>query len=307
MAVVCVPAAYPERHRVAEMCCKILYMGHNGTYMNTDALKKLLSATLRRVLQPVVRIALRGELTYREFSDIAKRAYFDVARDDFGINGRKTNLARVAILTGLSRKECSRLKSLPPDLATRAQGMSPAARVITAWHEDATFTDANGKPCELPMDGLPCSVNELFRQHGGDIPPGALLTELKRIGAIEQTTNKLWRVLKRSFIAEGFDRDKIRILGNQLTDLGSTIVHNVEARNAQDPRMQRYVLADALSPEDAAEFQQLATRKGQALLEELDAWLAARASPDTERSKDTQRAGVGIYFFQDSTPSGERT
>ncbi len=275
--------------------------------MKTKTLKNYLTATLRRVLRPLVRISLRGELTYSEFADIAKRAYFDVARDDFGIAGRKTNLARVAILTGLSRKECTRIKAQELDAATRVQAMSPVTRVITAWHEDPVFQDAAGQPRVLSVEGSASSLNELLRQYGGDIPSGALMTELKRIGAMEQTDDNQWRVMKRSFIAAGFDQDKIRILGNQLADLGGTIVHNVEERNAQDPRMQRYVLADALHPDDAKEFQQLATRKGQALLEELDAWLTARARPDAGDHKDAQRAGVGIYFFQDSTPSGEKS
>jgi len=276
--------------------------------MKTDAIKSYLTNTLRRVLRPLIRIALRGQLTHKEFADIAKLAFFDVARDDFGIDGRKTNLARVAILTGLSRKECTRLKQLEASGSVAPQTMSPATRVITAWHEDDDFRDQAGRPRTLAMDDDETSpgIGELFRRYAGDIPPGALLTELKRIGAVEQVDNGRWRVVKRSFIAKGFDRDKIRILGNQLSDLGTTIVHNL-GHDVDEPRMQRYVVVDAIGRDDAREFQQLATQKGQALLEELDAWLTARTKPraDGHPDKHAQRVGLGVYYFQEPAPSGE--
>ncbi len=277
--------------------------------MNSIKLKTYLANTLRRVLRPIVRIALRGQLTYKEFADLAKLSYFDVARDDYGLSGRKTNLARVAILTGLSRKECSRLKIQADADVSATEAMSPATRVITAWHEDAAYRMKSGSPRLLPMDGSAPSISDLFRRFAGDIPTGALFSELQRIGAIEPAPNDRWRLIKRSFIAEGFDKDKIRILGNQFSDLGATIVHNTEVENAADLRMQRYVVADAISVDDAAEFQKLVTRRGQELLEEFDAWLTTRApaNPTAQKIKRPQRVGIGIYYFQDDSPSGDQS
>ncbi|MFK8017773.1 MAG: DUF6502 family protein, partial [Gammaproteobacteria bacterium] len=225
--------------------------------MSNQVLKPYLSNTLRRILRPIVRIALRGQLTFKEFAELAKLAYFDVARDDFGLAGRKTNLARVAILTGLSRKECTRLKSVASTTPDQAGPMSPATRVITAWHEDPAYRAPDGTPLLLPLEGGELSVHELFRRCAGDIPFGALFAELQRIGAIEPADGDRWQVVKRSFIAEGFSQDKIRILGNQLSDLGDTIVHNIEANDPDARRMQRYVVADAIDRDDAAEFQKM--------------------------------------------------
>lgn len=276
--------------------------------MQTEALKTYLNATLLRVLKPLARIALRGQLTYKEFAETAKLAFFEVAREDFGLDGRKTNISRVAILTGLSRKECTRLKGVAAARAPQeATAMSPSTRVLAAWYEDPAYRDAEGRPRALVADGPAPSVASLFKAYAGDIPYGALLTELRRIGAVEELSDGRLRAVRRSFIPSGFDRDKIRILGNQLADLGATVFHNVSAAELDGPRMQRYVVNDAIAGGVARQFQDLATDKGQALLEDLDAWLSANAASGdgAHAGKDLRRVGVGIYYFEDSAHFGE--
>lgn len=275
--------------------------------MINSTIKDYLAQTLRRLLRPIVRIALRGELTHREFSDIAKRAYFDVARDDYGINGRKTNLARVAILTGLSRKECTRLKGIVAQQPESEHLMSPITRVITGWHEDEDYQDEAGLPLAIPEEGDAPSIADLIRRHGGDIPRRALQTELKRLGMADANADGIWVVQKRSFIADGFTEERIRILGNLLTDLGNTIVYNLDENRAENSRMARYVVADAIAPADAAEFQALATDQAQLLLQKLDHWLntGSRLTATELPPSNAQRVGLGVYLFQESTVSGE--
>ena len=62
------------------------------------------------VMRPVVRILLRYGIGYREFAEITKTAFVDIASSDFGIRGRPTNISRVAVMTGLTRKEVRRLR-----------------------------------------------------------------------------------------------------------------------------------------------------------------------------------------------------
>jgi hypothetical protein len=277
--------------------------------MFTEAVKQILAQTLRRLLRPVVRVALRGSVTYRDFAELAKLAYFDVARDDYGLNGRKTNLARVAILTGLSRKECTRLKGAVATAPDTETTMSPVTRVIAAWHEASGYQDDEGEPLQIAENGPAPSLEDLLRHHGGDIPSGALQSELKRLGVAQATADGRWQVLKRSFIADDFTEQHIRIIGNLLTDLGNTIVYNLDNESEEDARIARYVVADKVTPSQARAFQLLATEKGQQLLQELDQWLTKHEhsfEPETA-SSDTKRVGMGVYFFEQSSDSGENT
>jgi hypothetical protein len=51
------------------------------------------------VLRPIARIFLRFGIGFREFAEISKAAFVDVASTDFGIRGRPTNISRVAVMT----------------------------------------------------------------------------------------------------------------------------------------------------------------------------------------------------------------
>ncbi|MDH3905625.1 MAG: DUF6502 family protein, partial [Gammaproteobacteria bacterium] len=72
--------------------------------MRDDIQRQILGAFLV-VLKPIARILLRFGIGFREFSEIAKTAFVDVASSDFGLRGRPTNISRVAVMTGLTRKE----------------------------------------------------------------------------------------------------------------------------------------------------------------------------------------------------------
>ena len=78
---------------------------------NPDPLER----ALEMLLLPVVRLALKRGLAFGRFSEMLKRAYVAAARRDFTVPGRKLSLSRVAVLTGMTRKEASRLMQEDPD------------------------------------------------------------------------------------------------------------------------------------------------------------------------------------------------
>ncbi len=267
-----------------------------------DRLKHYLLNACQRLLRPVVRILLKAGISHKEFAEVSKAVYVTVARDEYGVQGRKTNMARVAILTGLSRKECLRVRRQLED----AQGSAvefvpnPAARVVTAWASEADFLDSKGEPLVLPKTGPHPSVESLFQRFAGDIPTVALTKELERVGAIDDT-GEAWVLTKRTFIPQGFDQDRIRILATQLSDLGNTIYYNLVAEGV--PRMQRYVVNDGLlNIQSIAKFKKLATAKGQRLLEELDESLTTLTEENSDPT--TTRVGVGVYYFEEPTSPG---
>ncbi len=71
--------------------------------------KQALLAAYRHLLTPLVRILLRNGISYLEFAEVARQVFVDVAGRDFTLPKRKISLSRIAIMTGLSRKEVARL------------------------------------------------------------------------------------------------------------------------------------------------------------------------------------------------------
>ena len=71
-----------------------------------------LSSSVAGLLRPLVKILMYYGVSFAEFAEIAKRVFVETAQDDFQIKGRKQTISRVAMLTGIQRKEVSRLRQL---------------------------------------------------------------------------------------------------------------------------------------------------------------------------------------------------
>ena len=138
------------------------------------------------ILKPVAKLFLHFDRGFREFSELAKTAFVVVASDEYGVGGRPTTGSRVSAMTGISRKEISRIRD-----KTRAgcvavvDSRTPVQSVINAWRRCPEFVDETGSPRVLPLTGTRGSFLRLVRQSAGDIPEGAVRKELLRIGAIE--------------------------------------------------------------------------------------------------------------------------
>lgn len=268
---------------------------------------RVLAAAILRILRPLVRILLRHGISFGTFADLAKMAYVEVASEEFALAGRKQTISRVAIITGLTRKEVKRLRELNKiEDQEIAERYNRAVRVITAWQREKEFQDPNGRPAFLPMTGQKASFSELVRQFSGDIPPRAIKDELKRVGAIEELSDGRLRLLSPAYIPRTSAQDKIQILGTDVNYLISTIDHNLNEE--EEPFFQRKVAYDNLPREVLPQFRRLASRKAQKLLAWLDRWLA-RHDRDTNpeiSGNGRHRAGVGIYYFEETCSKEER-
>jgi hypothetical protein len=260
-----------------------------------------LSAVVLRILRPLVRILLRNGVSYGTFADLAKGVYIDVARQEFSIGDRKQSTSRVSILTGLSRKEVTRVRKLQrPNDQRGAEQYNRAARVIAAWLREPDFIDGEGQPAILPMSGRGATFSELVRRFSGDIPARAIRDELMQVGAVEQLEDGRIRLLAPAYIPRTSEVEKIHILGTDVSHLISTIDHNLQP-DLSEPFFQRKVAYDNLPYEVLPQFRLLTLRKAQALLENVDRWLA-RHDRDTNPAVDgtgRSRAGIGIYYFEE--------
>lgn len=260
-----------------------------------------LSAATRALLIPLVRMFLRSGKAARSLYDLVKQVYVDLASEEFGINGKKATVSRIAILTGLTRKEVQTLlaKRANSDDAI-AEEYNRAARVIAGWLRDSKFSDGRGHPVPLPLHGKRGSFSALVKAYSGDIPVRAMLDELLHVGAVAQLKNGNICLRARGYIPQKSAPEKLHILGTDTADLIATIDHNVHVAPHQ-PRFQRKVMYDNIPTEAAQEFRAIAAARGQELLEAMDRWLSNRdrdANP-TSKGSGRVRTGLGIYHFED--------
>ncbi|THI86483.1 MAG: hypothetical protein CAF41_008315 [Nitrospira sp. CG24A] len=269
---------------------------------------QVLSAATLRLLRPLVRILLRNNISHRTFAELAKLVYAEVANAEFGIAGKKQTISRIAILTGLTRKEVQRLLAQPP--GTRSimeEEYHRASRVITGWVRDSEFGDGKGHPHPLRMEGKRASFSALVKRYSGDIPVRAMLDELLRVGAVKHLKDGRTCLLSRGYIPLKGPVEKLHVLGTDTADLIATIDHNMYQKPSK-PRFQRKVMYDNVPVEVAKEFQVLAAAQGQELLEAIDRWLSHRDRDVNPAAKGTGRVrvGLGIYQFEEQLDSDRK-
>ena len=260
--------------------------------------QRALRGAIEQLLRPLCRLLLRHGVSFGAFEEMAKRAYVDVALKDFGIPGKKATASRVAVLSGLTRKEVHRLLAEPADEGEGVEGYNRAARVLTAWARDADFLGRNGKPRVLDAEG-DASFAVLVKRYSGDMPSRAVLDELVRVGAVERRLDGRLHLASRGYVPRSSAVDKLGILGSDVADLIATIDHNLQ-HGAEDPRFQRKVMYSAVPLTVLPAFRKLSATQAQALLERLDRWLARQAPehlPDDFGSTHA-RVGLGIYYFE---------
>lgn len=258
-------------------------------------------AAIFRLLRPLVRLMLRNGLPYGAFAELAKRAYVAVAAEEFGVDGRKQTDSRVAVLTGLTRKEVARVKKLPSyvDDDEAVQRYHRAARVVAAWAREPGFQDLHGGPASLSLEGEGRSFADLVKRHSGDMPVRAVLDELIRVGAVIRLEDGRVQLQARSYVPRAGEVEKLAILGTDVGGLIRTIDYNLDPGGG-DPLFQRKVFYDNLPDEALEELKTLTREYGQALIERLDHWMARQDRDLNPEIKGHGRnaAGVGVYYFE---------
>lgn len=268
---------------------------------------QVLANAVASLLRPLVRVLLRHRVSCGAFTELVRRIYVEVAESEFGPEARKQTVSRVAVLTGLNRKEVARLQKLPPLEQTGLdERYGRGARVISGWLRDKRFLDKKGDPEALPFEGK-LSFTELVKKYSGDMPPRAVADELQAAGALELTTHGDLRLTARGYVPASGELEKIHVLGTDTRDLISAIDHNLTS-SPEDTRFQRKVTYDNVPLDAIDEFRALSSRLGQDLLEHLNEWLAQRDRDANSQSQGEGRArvGLGIYLIEDIIDEGRQ-
>jgi len=261
-----------------------------------------LLAAYRKLMQPLVRILIRHGISFGEFTEMLKNVFVEVAARDFSIPDRKISQSRIAIITGLTRKEVAKQEAIlaSGEALNVISNLNRVTRVLVGWHADGDFTGPYGMPLDLPFESNgPASFVNLVRKHSGDMAPRAMLDELMRVGAVERLSSGSFKVLKRAYIPESFQAEALQRFGEVVRDFVNTYEFNM-GRKPGTGRFERIVYPnDGLREELMPAFDALIRAKGMNLLVELDNWMSAQESSVPSKNREGQRVktGVGVYHF----------
>ncbi|MGB5255893.1 MAG: DUF6502 family protein [Woeseiaceae bacterium] len=263
-----------------------------------------LRTSCRALLRPIASVVLKCGMTWREFSELSKAVFVSVASDEFGIRGRPTNVSRVSILTGISRKEVKRQREL---LAETGSGTSAkttdATRLLSGWHQDPAYTGTDGLPLALPPTGAAPSFQSLFESYGGDTPEQTLLRELLNAGSIAKDPQGQYVAKRRYHMPIEMDAGSIRFFGTNLFDHANTLCKNVTG-DTNERRLEGFAVDDQIHPAVVDEFKEFLNARGQEFLEEIDDWLSQHRVDPSDSETTPVRLGLGVYAIEGQLPKG---
>jgi hypothetical protein len=272
-------------------------------------LQDALLAALATILRPTVKLLLHSGVSYSAFASVAKSVFVQVATEDHKRRGRLPNFSEVSAMTGISRREVSRIrKPKDEDRWTPSMETSPINTILHEWHFDADFSDGAGGARPLPFEGDK-SFSLLVSRYVTDIPPGAMRATLLKAGVVAEDDAGRLVVLQPFFYSRRFDEDFVRGLAFSSSNLGSTLFHNavLHQRSELSPeqmrdlgRLERGVWSEHLTLEGAVRFMDWVKQSAPRFLADAEKVIGENELPQSQWAHHPLRAiGVGIYYYEE--------
>lgn len=274
-----------------------IYSGSMQDTIHSQILIALLIA-----LRPLARVLLRAGIGHREFNEVSKAAFVDVATKDYGLRGRPTNISRVAVMTGLTRKEVRRIrdKNESGENIGGTRG-TPMGVLLHQWYTEPDFLNPDGTPLDLPFDGSNNSFSELVRRFGGDIPPGAMRTELVRIGVVEELINGRLRPLKRNVSKNEMHDRLIDGLTVVIYPALVALANNTDNESSSPTWVMRTASTSRVRENDVPRVRRIGSDRLTDFVESIDdLFVAYETLHDDDLTESSDKSvGVGVFYFEE--------
>jgi len=239
-----------------------------------------------------------------EFEVALKLAFVQAAAVEGRTKGGRTNVSRIAAMTGMTRKEVRQLLHILEDdgrLVAPSMSRQRTARVLEAWRTDPLYLDERGRPRVLPSMGDEPSFQSLVRAHGGDVTPTSVLRELERTGAVRVQADGTVRCRSSTTASGPADTAFLLEYARRLQEFATAMAAGTEPGE----RHVYYGFREAAValPDLARLFHTTFADRASNLLSGADRWVAGRqrqrapASEAPPPSSTTLRLGV---FLSDS-------
>jgi len=269
-----------------------------------------LRAAFQHLMVPLVRILVRNGIPLRDLFEAVKGIYVRLAAEECASPERPASLARVAIVTGLNRREVERILTEEDELQRALHSNASAiARVLQGWHNDPEFIGPYGFPRELQfsrdLDGATTFL-DLVERYAPEVDPSSMLEQLLRFRMATQSADSgVVSAEKRTFIPGEMAPEQIEIFARGVRRYVETINHNLSQQDPSRRRFERWVFPDyGLRVQEWDMFRELVNDRLKGVVEDLDRRFSEFPRPDPSKD-EVLRVGVGMYVYQEESDDSE--
>lgn len=262
----------------------------------------LAAQALSQLLRPLARLMIDHGVQLPDMLELLKSALVEEAKDAYALGDKGSSDTRIALLTGVHRKDVRRLREAPY-VAQEPNAMVPlAASVVARWISDPRFLNADQTPRLLARtpgrgtNGEP-DFTSLVAEISRDVGARAVLDELVRLGVVERRDDGFVGLCSSGFVPHEGRGESFYFLASNLSDHMAASAHNLKPGQSAPLMLEQSAFSENLSAFQAEQLHALARRLWAKSLQQFlqTATIAEQRSDSDTGSR--HRVRFGVYFY----------
>ena len=267
-----------------------------------------ITRALEHCLKPIARLCIHFGIDHRSLSEMLKAAFVSVAKEEFKVKGKSQTDSRIALLTGVHRKDVRRLLGRAPQKSgTHQQGL--VANLIAQWLGTPDLVDDDGNPKAIPRNPHPdykVSFTSLAESLTNDIHPRALMDECINRGIIRLDDDGMVHLIVESLIPADDLDEKAHFFGQTIHDHIAAAEHNLNG--GDPPFLDRFVWHEGLSESDVNIIATAARKAAMNALKQVNNQaIKHKEQHYSEASRPEYRIHFGTFFYSCRNPQDIKT
>ena len=266
---------------------------------------RTLHNTLKILARPIVEFCLRNSLRIQDLEQCFRQVLVEAAREEIERKGGKVTDSRLSIMTGLHRREITRLVKSDPVSETNGNLIT---KIVGHWQTDKRFCLKSGRGRTLSLDREGGEFYKLVRSISSDLNPATVLFELERTGAVERTEQGV-RLVEKEYIRRGDLEGGFRVVGADIGDLiGAAECNLLEKRDI--PQLHLRTEYDRVREDAIPRIQKWILNEGHALHQRARAFISRfdqDVNPQLKYSGRFQKVVLGSFGRVGNHPDNDGT
>ena len=266
---------------------------------------RTLKRALIRLLRPLIKAMIDAGVTFPSMASLLRELYVDVAKRDYAMGGRPPTFSRLAMLTGIHRKEIKRLATAEPAADIAPSTLSLSARALALWQSDPNYLDDDGQPVPLARTAAKgkTSLDQLIASVSKDVRARTVLEEWCRLGLVELRSEKVY-LKQEEVMPENRGDEKALALAANLEGHIAASAHNFTG--TKPAFLDSALLYTGMSQSSVNVLQTFCERRSEVMFREVDRQARRIAQRDNNAPDSDARFIFGVYAFAEEAKEGEK-
>lgn len=262
---------------------------------------ELAAQAVAQVLRPLARLMIDHGLQLPSMVELLKQALVNEAAGAYELTDKANTDTRIALLTGVHRKDVKRLRSVSDAPASKSPMLTVASSVVARWISDSRYLNHDQTARPLARTPKRCTEGDvdftsLVAEVTRDVGARAVLDELVRLDVVDLRDDGHVELKCGAFVPKSGLRESFHFLAENVADHLACAVHNLAPGRAQPLLLEQSAFSLNLSAQQAAQLQERARQLWATALHQF----LQRATVAEQRSQadsgPKHRVRFGVYF-----------